>query len=94
MKWLLSKGCPLNDWQIFSAAAKNNNLDIMKWLKINECPWNSHIFYYAIKNENIEAMNWLKEMGCPYDNRYIYGSVISKDNKVIIDWVIDNLINN
>ena len=36
----------------------------VKWLKANECPWDSHTFSSAAINGNLENMIWLKENGC------------------------------
>jgi len=49
----------------FRYAAFNGNLDNIKWLKENKCPWNENTFTYAAGNGNLENMKWLKENGCP-----------------------------
>ena len=54
---------------IFTRAAKNGNLENMKWLKENGCPWNLWTFEYAALNGNLENMKWLKENGCPWDEQ-------------------------
>ena len=46
-------------------AAKYGNLENMKWLKEQGCPWDSYTFKYAARNGNLENMKWLKEQGCP-----------------------------
>lgn len=51
----------------FTSAAKNGNLENMKWLKENGCPWDANTFASAAKNGNLDNMKWLKENGCPWD---------------------------
>ncbi len=48
-------------------AAENGNLENMKWLKENECPWDEWTFSYASKHGNLENMKWLRENGCPWN---------------------------
>ncbi len=45
-------------------AAKKGNLENMKWLKENGCPWNKWTFISAVENGNQENIKWLKENGC------------------------------
>jgi hypothetical protein len=54
--------------EIFNEAAKHGNIRLMKWLKANECPWDSETFEYAVIHGNLENMKWLKANGCPWDS--------------------------
>ena len=49
----------------FNNAVKSGNLQKMKWLYDNKCPWNCYTFPNAAQNGNLENMNWLRENGCP-----------------------------
>jgi hypothetical protein len=64
---LLEKKFPYDGWT-FAYAAKNGNIENMKWLLENKFPYNEWTFEYATKNENIENMKWLLENKFPYDN--------------------------
>ena len=52
----------------FAYAAKFGNLDNMKWLKANCCPFDKLTFSYAAKFGNLDNMKWLKDNGCPFDD--------------------------
>ena len=40
----------------FGSAAENENLDNMKWLLLNKCPWGENTFTEAAENDNLENM--------------------------------------
>src|SRR5271170_4027678 len=50
----------------FEEVALKGNLDNMKWLKENGCPWGLWTFAKAAEFGNLENMKWLKENGCPW----------------------------
>lgn len=52
---------------IFPEAAKIGNIEVMKWLKDNGCPFNKETFSWAAYNGNLENMKWLHSNGCPWD---------------------------
>jgi hypothetical protein len=50
---------------IFEAAVKQNNLNILIWLKQKNCPWDEYTFALAAEYGNLVILKWLKENGCP-----------------------------
>ncbi len=75
--------------ETFGYAAENGNLDVMKWLKENGCPWDENTFKYAVVHGNLENMKWLKENGCPWDE-YTFANAIINGNFENIKWLEDN----
>ncbi len=59
-------GFPYNEWT-FAFAARNGNLENMKWLKENGFHNDTWTFGWAAENGNLENMKWLKENGLPYN---------------------------
>ena len=51
---------PLTE-RLFRWVVLNGNLENMKWLKEQGCPWDTWTFNYAVKNGNLDNMKWLKE---------------------------------
>ena len=37
---------------------------MLKWLRANGCPWDSHTWYHAAKSDH-EMVEWLRANGCP-----------------------------
>ena len=87
-KWLFEQV----DTKTFENAADNGNLDNMKWLKKNNCPWNKYTFIDAALHGNLDNMKWLKENNCPWDEvTFTYAPLHGNlDN---MKWLKDNLKN-
>ena len=52
----------------FTKTTEFGNLDNMKWLKENNCPWDSWTFKYAALLGNLENMKWLHLNNCPWNS--------------------------
>jgi ankyrin repeat protein len=50
-----------------SYAAQYGNLDVMKWLLKNKCPWDERAFCHAAFHGDIGNMKWMHQNGCPWD---------------------------
>eukprot|EP00953_Heterococcus_sp_UTEX-ZZ885_P019153 10706-Heterococcus_DN1.PRE.1 len=62
--YLHSIGCPF-DPHAFAAAAERNDLDMMKFLKLNQCTWPYvTIGYHASYCGKVESMDWVQQPGC------------------------------
>ena len=46
-------------------AAEVGHLDVLKWARANDCPWNSTILKYAEISGHVELLEWARENGCP-----------------------------
>ena len=53
------------DCDTFALAARGGNLEVMKWLHKNECPWSADALLAASAAQNVAAMAWLINNGCP-----------------------------
>ena len=78
------------EYNYIHIAAENGNLDNMKWLKEQGCPWDESTFDYAAKNGNLENMKWLKEQGCPWDDdTFLFAA--KNGNLENMKWLNENL---
>ena len=48
-------------------AAKEGNMDILKWLKENGYNWEPGTCAAAAREGHLEALKWLRENGCEWD---------------------------
>ena len=49
----------------FCESAFNGNLENMKWLYANGCPFDDNTFNSAARNGNLDNMKWLFDNGFP-----------------------------
>jgi len=65
LKWLQDEGwCALNE-DTFVNAIYSKNIDILKWLKEQGCPWNEEVSETAYTHGTIEIRRWLRIYRCP-----------------------------
>ena len=74
LKWLKSKkGYKLNGFDL-SNACKRGHLEVLKWLRSENCPWDAGACVCAAEGGQLEALKWLREEGCPWDGRACIGA--------------------
>jgi hypothetical protein len=42
-------------------------LDILRWLREKQCPWDEDCIHTALGNKNGEVLEWLHEEKCPWN---------------------------
>lgn len=50
-----------------SAAASNGHLHILKWLRMNRCPWNKYTAVSAAAGGHTDLLYWARTNGCEWD---------------------------
>ena len=71
IKWAYSNGCPLNtnDANLCEVAAERLQLEVLKWLRSQNCFWSASTFCKAVYGKDeIEFYKWMKDNGCPWDD--------------------------
>jgi len=48
-------------------SAKHGSLEVLKWVRVNGCPWDSQTCSNAARNGHLEILQWLRTNGCPWD---------------------------
>lgn len=75
-------------------AAQTGNLEILKWLKENQYPWDNFTCKCAINNNHFELLKWMINNGCPWDTNDDYhalcGIAAEKGQLNWIQWIISN----
>ncbi|GFR45447.1 hypothetical protein Agub_g6843 [Astrephomene gubernaculifera] len=51
--------------ELFDAAAKSGNMELMRWLRQRGCPWGPGAVHGAAAAGWVEGLEWLVEQGCP-----------------------------
>lgn len=67
LKWLIKKGCCIDEWTSMSAA-ENGQLEILKYLRRKNCVWDESTTYLALREGHFKLFEWARKHGCPFDN--------------------------
>jgi len=91
--------CPAN---IIDAAVYNGNLENIKWLREQDCPFTNKTFELASANCKLDNMKWLKEQNCPwtkltfeiaaYDDNIENMKWLKEQDCPIDDWTLSKAI--
>lgn len=75
-------------YYLYNATINHTNINLAKWLRKHEAPWNSLVFKRAIKAGNLKLIRFLRKYGCPYDDIKIEVLMIKSGNPEIIQYFI------
>ena len=73
--------------------AKNGNIYVMKWARLNGCPWNWYVCTLAAKYGHLECLKWLRSNPndlCPWNKNRCISGARKNNHQHIIDWINDN----
>jgi len=62
------------------------NVEMLKWMKENGCPWDEEVTATAAVNGNVEFLKWAVENGCPYNE---YRALWDAPEHVVV-WAREN----
>eukprot|EP00594_Rhizosolenia_setigera_P019425 CAMPEP_0178960436 /NCGR_PEP_ID=MMETSP0789-20121207/12964_1 /TAXON_ID=3005 /ORGANISM="Rhizosolenia setigera, Strain CCMP 1694" /LENGTH=323 /DNA_ID=CAMNT_0020643787 /DNA_START=150 /DNA_END=1121 /DNA_ORIENTATION=+ len=76
IEWLQNQEySPCFDAHTFSAAAFGGSLEVMKFLRDNNCPFDKTTFACAARNGNLDNCQWLLNHNCPWgEDCYSYAA--------------------
>lgn len=66
IKFLLSRGDPIDSHGVIWHAVENGHLEIVKLLQEHGCPVSDSILLTAVKRGHFEIVKWLIQNGCSY----------------------------
>jgi len=46
-------------------AAMNGHLELLKWARLNSCPWDERTYDYGVENGDPALVRYLEDEGCP-----------------------------
>ena len=55
----------MDEW-VMKFAAKSGNLELVRWLRAEGCPWDKWTCHYALINGHVEILRWARENGCEW----------------------------
>ena len=47
-------------------AARSGNLELVRWLRGEGCPWDFNTCFNAVQQGHVEVLRWARENGCPW----------------------------
>ena len=69
--------------------AKNGHLELLKWARDNNCPWDAWSHMRAAMNGHLEILKYLHENGCPRDARSCISVAYNGHLEALI-WLLAN----
>ncbi len=78
-----------DEWFVGPFAILSGNINTLKWLYNNEHNFSIFSLNYAIERDKFEAVKFLHGIGCVFNNES-YEMALKKDNKEIINYLLDN----
>lgn len=95
MQWFLANECIIDyPLSVYTTAAENGSLKILKWLLENgyyvEDSQLGYIFIAAAEQDNLEIFQWLLDHGCPIDNSDIFVKAARNGNRKVMEWLFKN----
>ena len=52
---------------MFASAAGGGHLELLKWLRENDAPWDEGVYTNAASGGHSEVLKWARENGAPYN---------------------------
>jgi hypothetical protein len=83
LKWIKSKGGKFDDPEICKAAASQQKLDILMWLREINCPWDEETCEKAASHGYFDVIQWAIENGCPFNSAAAVEAAKAGDLKIL-----------
>ena len=71
------------------SAAEGRQLEVMQWLRANDCPWGRNTCSNAAYGGHLEVLQWAHEHGCPWDESTCSGAA-RKGHLEVLQWARAN----
>ena len=72
-----------------TSAAKGGQLEVLEWLRENECPWDEDTCWAAAKGGHLEALQWARANDCPWDE-YTCREAAFGGHLEVLQWAREN----
>jgi len=95
LEWLLTNGCPSDNW-IYRDAASNGHAHIIHTAHLHGVPWMSPgcefgddwAPVHASVFGHLDALQALVELGCPWNPMRCYNVALGHGNQHVADWIV------
>ena len=97
LKWLLEKGCPVNDFASI-AAAQNGRVNVLEFLEERDIVkigrWSPRALARACRNLHLNAIDFLLQRGCQWDDDCLFeevlvGAALTKGRLDALEWILE-----
>jgi len=85
----LDNGFSLLESEVCAIAARNGNLEMLKFLRGNGCPFSEETCADAAEGGHLELLRWARENGCPWDEKTCTGAARG-GHLFLLKWVRQN----
>jgi hypothetical protein len=75
--------------KVCSQAALGGHLEVLKWARARNFPWDARTLDGAAKKGHLELMQWARANGCPWDERTYSWARVS-GNVELTEWMKAN----
>ena len=86
---LLLERAPRVRRDVCAEAAKVGNLDVLKWARENDCPWDETTCAHAALRGHLEILKWARENDCPW-NGSTCSTAAYKGRLEVLKWAREN----
>lgn len=63
------------------------HLDLLKWARASECPWDEETCKSACKNGHLDVFVWSRENECPFDLSSCISNAQDNGHWDILQWI-------
>ena len=70
-------------------AAAKGQLEVLKWLRANGCPWDEQTCASAAQAGHLEVLQWARANGCPWD-KYTCSEAAENGHLEVLQWAHAN----
>jgi hypothetical protein len=86
--WVVAKGATWEKTTTCSAAALFGNVELLRWLREHDCPWDEESCRRAAAFEHFETLKWLRQHHCPWDEQTM-GEAAYTGNMEMLSWLLE-----
>jgi hypothetical protein len=67
-------------------AAEYGHLNILKWLRGNDCPWDARVTAFAAKGGHLNIIKWARANGCNW-SKLAYSNASDSGYRTVANWI-------
>ena len=83
---LLQRG-HLDKTQVCQWAAWGGHLQVLQWLRENDCPWDEDTCTDAAQGGHLEVLKWSRENGCPWNIVVVRAHATKGRHLEMVEWL-------
>jgi len=71
-------------------AARQGHLDVLQWLRQNDCPWNEATCTEAATHGHLTVLQWLRSQGCPWCVISVKLAAVDGQQWHVVQWLVEH----